>query len=139
MIDQKIDVTGGTGSNFLFEWAIPRNCPEPLFEGVMNSTMGQQGLSFTTLAKQSIGHERDTDDHFFPHCGNDLLEIREFSFTWRPPRNSIPCTSARFAVRGIAHCISDSLVFYRYRAADSGKEAVSLDAFQISGGVIPFS
>lgn len=51
IIDEK-DVVGGTGSNFIFEWKIPKNCPEPLFEGVMNSTMGQQGLSFTTQAKR---------------------------------------------------------------------------------------
>lgn len=51
IIDEK-DVAGGTGSNFIFEWKIPKNCPEPLFEGVMNSTMGQQGLSFTTQAKR---------------------------------------------------------------------------------------
>lgn len=51
IIDQ-IDVTGGTGSNFIFEWKIPKNCSEPLFEGVMTSTMGQQGLSFTTQAKR---------------------------------------------------------------------------------------
>lgn len=48
IIIDEIDVTGGTGSNFLFEWKIPYNSPEPLFEGIMNSTMGQQGLSFTT-------------------------------------------------------------------------------------------
>ncbi|MEP3836283.1 MAG: DUF3124 domain-containing protein [Algibacter sp.] len=46
------DVTGGTGSNFIFEWQTPKNCPEPLFEGIMNSTKGQQGLSFTTQAKR---------------------------------------------------------------------------------------
>ncbi|MBR9846871.1 MAG: DUF3124 domain-containing protein [Algicola sp.] len=47
IIDEK-DISGGTGSNFIFEWNIPENCPEPLFEGIMNSTMGQQGLSFVT-------------------------------------------------------------------------------------------
>lgn len=52
IVIDEIDVTGGTGSNFIFEWNIPNNCPEPLFEGVMTSTMGQQGLSFTTLAKR---------------------------------------------------------------------------------------
>lgn len=46
------DVSGGTGSNFLFEWKVPHGCPEPLFEGVMNSTKGQQGLSFSTQAKR---------------------------------------------------------------------------------------
>lgn len=52
IIIDEIDVSGGTGSNFIFEWKTPRNCPEPLFEGVMSSTMGQQGLSFTTHAKR---------------------------------------------------------------------------------------
>lgn len=52
IIIDEIDTTGGTGSNFIFEWKIPKNCPEPLFEGVMNSTMGQQGLSFITQAKR---------------------------------------------------------------------------------------
>lgn len=52
IIIDEIDVTGGTGSNFIFEWKIPKNCPEPLFEGVMTSTMSQQGLSFTTQAKR---------------------------------------------------------------------------------------
>ncbi|MFD2823372.1 DUF3124 domain-containing protein [Lacinutrix iliipiscaria] len=47
IIDES-DVLGGTGSNFIFEWKTPTNCPEPLFEGIMNSTMGQQGLSFIT-------------------------------------------------------------------------------------------
>lgn len=51
IIDQS-DNSGGTGSNFIFEWKIPKNCSEPLFEGIMNSTMGQQGLSFTTQAKK---------------------------------------------------------------------------------------
>jgi len=52
IIIDEIDVSGGTGSNFIFEWKTPKNCPEPLFEAVMTSTMGQQGLSFTTLAKR---------------------------------------------------------------------------------------
>lgn len=52
IIIDEIDVSGGTGSNFIFEWKIPKNCPEPLFEGIMSSTIGQQGLSFTTFAKR---------------------------------------------------------------------------------------
>ncbi|PQJ82383.1 DUF3124 domain-containing protein [Polaribacter glomeratus] len=52
IIIDEIDVAGGTGSNFIFEWKIPKNCPEPLFEGIMSSTIGQQGLSFTTYAKR---------------------------------------------------------------------------------------
>lgn len=49
VIDQA-DIEGGTGSNFLFEWKTPKNSPEPLFEGVMNSMQGTQGISFTTHA-----------------------------------------------------------------------------------------
>ncbi|WP_418603931.1 DUF3124 domain-containing protein [Hwangdonia sp.] len=52
IIIDEVDVSGGTGSNYILEWKIPRNCPEPLFEGIMTSTMGQQGLSFTTHAKR---------------------------------------------------------------------------------------
>ncbi len=52
IIIDEIDISGGTGANFIFEWKIPKNCPEPLFEGIMSSTMGQQGLSFTTHAKR---------------------------------------------------------------------------------------
>ncbi|MGB3606157.1 MAG: DUF3124 domain-containing protein [Psychroserpens sp.] len=50
IIIEELDVEGGTGSNFIFEWKIPKNAPAPLFEGIMNSTVGQQGLSFTTQA-----------------------------------------------------------------------------------------
>lgn len=52
IIIDEMDVSGGTGSNFIFEWKIPIGGSEPLFEGVMNSTMGQQGLSFTTEGKR---------------------------------------------------------------------------------------
>lgn len=51
VIDES-DISGGTGSNFIFDWQTPKNCPEPLFEGVMTSTAGQQGLSFVTHAKR---------------------------------------------------------------------------------------
>lgn len=53
IIIDELDVSGGTGSNFILEWKIPKKCPEPLFEGIMTSTMGQQGLSFTTQAKRT--------------------------------------------------------------------------------------
>ncbi len=52
IIIDEMDIDGGTGSNFIIEWKIPKNCPEPLFEGIMSSTMGQQGLSFTTQSKR---------------------------------------------------------------------------------------
>ncbi|MEZ4793637.1 MAG: DUF3124 domain-containing protein [Gelidibacter sp.] len=52
IIIDEIDVSGGTGSNFILEWKTPKNCPEPIFEGIMTSTIGQQGLSFITQAKR---------------------------------------------------------------------------------------
>lgn len=42
------DNSGGTGANFLFDWAVRPGAPEPYFEGIMISTIGSQGLSFTT-------------------------------------------------------------------------------------------
>lgn len=47
VIDEE-DKTGGTGANFLFEWKVEPLADPPFFEGVMISTSGQQGLSFTT-------------------------------------------------------------------------------------------
>ncbi|WP_405411342.1 DUF3124 domain-containing protein [Maribacter sp. Asnod1-A12] len=52
IIIDEMDVEGGTGSNFIFEWHTPKGCSEPLFEGIMNSTVGQQGLSFTTQSRR---------------------------------------------------------------------------------------
>ena len=42
------DRHGGSGANFIFDWAVRKNAHEPLFEAVMISTSGQQGISFTT-------------------------------------------------------------------------------------------
>ena len=42
------DRAGGTGSSFLFDWAAQKESDAPLFEGVMISTSGQQGISFLT-------------------------------------------------------------------------------------------
>ncbi|MCK0145524.1 DUF3124 domain-containing protein [Arenibacter sp. F26102] len=47
VIDQD-DKYGGTGANFVFDWAVKANNHEPIFEAVMISTTGQQGISFTT-------------------------------------------------------------------------------------------
>jgi hypothetical protein len=52
IIIDEVDKNAETGSNFIFEWKTPKDCPEPLFEGVMNSTKGQQGLSFTTQSRR---------------------------------------------------------------------------------------
>ncbi len=55
IVINEMDKEGGTGANFLFEWKIKPASAEPLFEGVMISTSGQQGLSFTTQ-----GHKINT-------------------------------------------------------------------------------
>lgn len=47
IIDQD-DQEGGSGANFVFDWVVPQTAHDPFFEGVMISTYGQQGLSFTT-------------------------------------------------------------------------------------------
>lgn len=52
IVIDELDREGGTGANFLFEWAVPSGANEPLFEGVMISTSGQQGLSFTTQGRR---------------------------------------------------------------------------------------
>lgn len=48
IVVDETDAEGGTGANFIFEWAVKESSSKPLFEGVMISTSGQQGLSFTT-------------------------------------------------------------------------------------------
>ncbi len=42
------DIEGGSGANFIFNWFITKNGNKPLFEAVMISTYGQQGISFIT-------------------------------------------------------------------------------------------
>lgn len=47
IIIKSSDNEGGTGANFVFEWAGTNKTSKPLFESVMISTMGQQGIAFT--------------------------------------------------------------------------------------------
>ncbi|MFK8103713.1 MAG: DUF3124 domain-containing protein [Saprospiraceae bacterium] len=42
------DELGGTGANFIIVWGAKSKHLNPLFQGVMISTMGQQGISFIT-------------------------------------------------------------------------------------------
>lgn len=42
---------GGTGANFLVEWAAEGQITEPLIEAVMVGTIGSQGFSFTSRGK----------------------------------------------------------------------------------------
>jgi len=48
IVIDEVDNEGGTGANFIFDWATKSGVNEPLFEAVMISTSGQQGISFTT-------------------------------------------------------------------------------------------
>lgn len=52
IVIDEMDVAGGTGSNFIFDWQKAKTTTEPLFEGVMTSVMGQQGLSLITRGKR---------------------------------------------------------------------------------------
>lgn len=52
IVIDELDREGGTGANFLFDWAAKPAAAEPLFEGIMISTSGQQGLSFTTRGER---------------------------------------------------------------------------------------
>lgn len=51
IIDEN-DQHGGTGANFLFDWAVKPKTNAPIFDAVMISTSGQQGLSFSTEGKK---------------------------------------------------------------------------------------
>lgn len=52
IVIDEADQSGGTGANFIFDWKMPVGVGEPLFEAVMISTSGQQGISFTTQGKK---------------------------------------------------------------------------------------
>jgi hypothetical protein len=52
IVIEEADRHGGSGANFIFEWTTKHAAPEPLFEAVMTSLRGSQGLSFTTQGKR---------------------------------------------------------------------------------------
>ncbi|GAB7087526.1 DUF3124 domain-containing protein [Marinifilum fragile] len=52
IIIEEQDNEGGSGANFIFDWAMNNDKNPPLFEAVMISTSGQQGLSYTTRGVQ---------------------------------------------------------------------------------------
>lgn len=47
IIINSADNEGGTGANFIFDWYTKKETAHPLFESVMVSTEGQQGISFS--------------------------------------------------------------------------------------------
>lgn len=52
IVIDEIDEHGGSGANFIFEWTTKSTTPEPLFEAIMTSLRGSQGLSFTTQGRR---------------------------------------------------------------------------------------
>lgn len=57
IVIDELDKEGGTGGSFMFKWAVKNKKNLPLFEAVMISTTGQQGLSFTTRGVQVFDSE----------------------------------------------------------------------------------
>lgn len=52
IVIDETDEHGGSGANFIFEWITKATTPEPLFEAIMTSLRGSQGLSFTTQGRR---------------------------------------------------------------------------------------
>lgn len=48
IVIDETDRQGGTGANFIFNWATKKALVEPYFEAVMITTTHQQGISFIT-------------------------------------------------------------------------------------------
>ncbi len=48
----QMDLEGGTGANFYFDWAIARGVNAPFFEGIMVSHTGAQAFSFVTQGQR---------------------------------------------------------------------------------------
>ncbi len=57
IVIDELDKEGGTGGNFMFDWAVKNENNLPLFEAIMISTTGQQGLSFSTRGVQVFDKE----------------------------------------------------------------------------------
>lgn len=51
IVIDELDRSGGSGANFIFDWQKEKQTYEPIFEAVMISTYGQQGISFVTQGK----------------------------------------------------------------------------------------
>lgn len=54
------DVRGGTGANFIVEWASEVTVSEPLIEAVMVGSIGSKGISFVSRGRR-IGSAFDSD------------------------------------------------------------------------------
>lgn len=52
IVIDEVNAEGGTGANFIFDWQKDSVTSEPLFESVMISTSGNQGLSLIVQGKR---------------------------------------------------------------------------------------
>ena len=52
LVIEEDDNHNGTGGNLILDWAHKKGNVDPIFEAVMISTAGQQGISFVTTAKR---------------------------------------------------------------------------------------
>lgn len=59
IVIEEEDTEGGSGANFIFDWAVKDDKNPPLFEAVMISTYGQKGFSFATKGIR-IFHRTDS-------------------------------------------------------------------------------
>ncbi|MFP3867615.1 MAG: DUF3124 domain-containing protein [Desulfobacteraceae bacterium] len=51
LIVKESDTCGGSGANFLVQWQAKTEVNEPIMEGVMIGTAGQQGISFISRGR----------------------------------------------------------------------------------------
>lgn len=59
IVIDEADRQGGTGANFIFNWATKKPEVEPYFEAVMITTTHQQGISFVTRGINSFSDGRN--------------------------------------------------------------------------------
>lgn len=61
------DKEGGTGANFIVNWGTNGYKVRPMFQGIMISTNGQQGISFSTdgisIKKSTATHQKTDSIH----------------------------------------------------------------------------
>lgn len=75
-IIEKEDKSGGAGANFIVNWGANSTQVKPIFQGVMISTQGQQGISFLTEGV-SISREQTTKDLSDLRVSNPTLPKNE--------------------------------------------------------------
>jgi hypothetical protein len=56
---EDMDATGGSGANFIVQWAGPESINTPVIEAVMIGTQGSQGISFICPGREIIVPEPD--------------------------------------------------------------------------------